>query len=81
MCGLRPCSCGDPPGCHVPDAGRSGQVGAAGLQVARGMARTAGQLVTLVTLAWLQCGGILVVDIAVSPGWPLGIGEIIGYCV
>ena len=36
-----------------PDAGRSARVGAAGLQVASGMARTAGQLVTQV---WLRCG-------------------------
>ena len=39
VCGLRLFRCGDHPGCHAPDAGRSTRVGAAGLLVVKWMAR------------------------------------------
>ena len=70
MCGLYPCSCIDHPGCHVPDAGRSARVGAAGLQVVKRMARTAGQLVTL---SGLRCGaGWLLPGCCADPGGSFG---------
>ena len=37
MCGLRPCSCCDHPGCHAPEFWQICPVGAACLQLARGI--------------------------------------------